>query len=145
MLDNHYIDNVTVCIAPRERKWGREPVSFPRTPFWTLFFRVPVSAKFPNEKLHQAYTSISAVSFDSSGRYTFTCLTRRCCLGLKNIGLVIVFCYSVLGTKESDIPLSLWIFGEPGISSSLQFKTHTLLGLLHFTDQDALIHAILLP
>lgn len=66
-----------------------------------------VSAKLPSEKLYQAYTSTSAVSLDSSGRYFFPSLTRHCCLGLKNIVLDVVLYYSVLGTKESDITLSL--------------------------------------
>lgn len=105
MLENHYIDNVTVCIAPRQRQnEDLQPIFFPRTPFWILFFRVAGSAKLPSEKLHQAYTSISAVSFDSSGRYILPCLTRHCCLGLKNTGLDVMLCYSVLGTEESDVP-----------------------------------------
>lgn len=84
-----------------DTKWGPAAISFLRAPLWTLFFRVAVSTKLPSEKLHQAHTSISAVLFDSSGRYIFPCLTWHCCLGLKNIGLDVVLCYSVLGTKES--------------------------------------------
>lgn len=146
MLDNHYIDSVTVCTAPwQSQNKDLQLISLLRTSFWIISFRVAGSAKLPREKLHQAYTSISVVSFGSSGRYIFSCLTQHCCLGLKNIDLDVVLWYLVLDTKESDIPLFLWSLGEPEISSSWQCKIHVLFRLLHFMDQDALIHAILHP